>query len=684
MVPSVWLALATATASFTSAFPTQGAALDSRAPDPCAAIAGKKWVAPRDVRACYKSIQVDETIKSNIIDVVNKTLAFHTSTNYQIQAPPPYDKDVREDVVKSLQRIQAQKYASDYDLHIDLSRTLKRLNDGHCVWINRCFDSFFTNYLPVPLVLLTGRDGSQNVHIAPEAFSVATAEFPDQIDVWQNALPFSLKGNLESLNGARVLLINGLPPFNAVNDNAKITGSYQAFGTRQNSFFSSYQRAAGGWNYLMGNFAQQALPLSDNVILTVLRTGRLLPDTFILPYRSRISTSAVAFTDKASFVANNCRAVAATNGRDLNSESSARIDPKDTPLAKVQQQPPLSAEDARIHKVNVLMNDSPLSNVVLPTELQPALPTVNGSRNAAQFYMLKDGKTGVLALGSFSDSSFTGLQDALLNGLLSLKSQGATQLVVDVTNNGGGFICIAHWLHRIIIGPKDTTVPQAGLDTKARAGPLAQLIVKQIVEKNLDPNENLLYNPIQWRNANNEFFGRDEDWLQPPVEVTVNGKPDAFSQRLGQECQPESFGTPPDAALFSPDKVVIVSNGRCASSCSLFSITMSKHEGVKTVVVGGKRDVKQQYCGIVGGQSTDFSTMDSEVKTTQLKNNPFAPPDLLVNGVQGITWRLGFGIDNPEAPEEWEDHPADLNLPLTLKTVNNPVAIWEELASRFF
>ncbi|KAJ8454078.1 hypothetical protein ONZ45_g19446 [Pleurotus djamor] len=154
--------------------------------------------------------------------------------------------------------------------------------------------------------------------------------------------------------------------------------------------------------------------------------------------------------------------------------------------------------------------------------------------------------------------------------------------------------------------------------------------------------------------------------------------------RLGQECQPESFGTPPDAALFSPDKVVIVSNGRCASSCSLFSITMSKHEGVKTVVVGGKKDVKQQYCGIVGGQSTDFSRMDSEVKTTQLKNNPFAPPDLLVNGVQGITWRLGFGIDNPEAPEEWEDHPADLNLPLTLKTVNNPVAIWEELASRFF
>ena len=41
---------------------------------------------------------------------------------------------------------------------------------------------------------------------------------------------------------------------------------------------------------------------------------------------------------------------------------------------------------------------------------------------------------------------------------------------------------------------------------------------------------------------------------------------------------------------------------------------MAKEEGAKTVVVGGKNDVGQQYCGTVGGQSSDFSTMDTEVK----------------------------------------------------------------------
>ena len=41
---------------------------------------------------------------------------------------------------------------------------------------------------------------------------------------------------------------------------------------------------------------------------------------------------------------------------------------------------------------------------------------------------------------------------------------------------------------------------------------------------------------------------------------------------------------------------------------------MAKEEGAKTVVVGGRNDVQQEYCGTVGGESTDFSTIDTEIK----------------------------------------------------------------------
>ena len=156
--------------------------------------------------------------KFQIIEVVNKTLAFHTSVNYQIQAPPPFDEDVHEDIVADLARISKESYSSEFDFHIDIYRSFKRLNDGHCGVLNYCYDceqptmcvptrlgshlicsALYLTYIPLPLVLLTTSYGSQHVHIAPEAFAVALNEFKDSVEFWQQALPGYLKGQLASV-----------------------------------------------------------------------------------------------------------------------------------------------------------------------------------------------------------------------------------------------------------------------------------------------------------------------------------------------------------------------------------------------------------------------------------------------------------------------------------------------------
>ncbi|KAF5393296.1 hypothetical protein D9757_000663 [Collybiopsis confluens] len=674
----VWLIIITLLAWATSAL--------SSPLDYCAAIAGKAWVSPLQARSCMHSFPVEPELKHNIIQVVNRTIALHASVNYQISAPEPFRNDVHEDLHKDLARILDQEYASEFQFHQDLFHTFRRLNDGHCVVINRCYDSLYISYLPTPLVLLTEADGKQNIHIAPEAFAVASAEFGDEIKFWQDALPTKLQGQLESLNGALVLAINDQDPFVAVNANTLVTGGYQSFGTRQNSFFSSYYRGQSGWLYQMGNFAQQVHPLTDAVQLTIKRVNSSSIDIITLPYRSRFGSASKNFTDSASYRANNCLATNETNGLDMYAQTSLALQQaaeKPLPIATFQQQPPVPRKEARKHAMNVLVDALPLTNIALPEVLHPLTPALNESYSVAQFYMLKDNTTGILALGSFSAANFTALQLSLLDGLEKVRSLGATQLLVDVTNNGGGYVCIAHWLHRIIIGSKSTTDPQAGLDTTIRAGPLAQLIVQRIIKDHMDPDTLLSYNPTQWTNASNIPFTPESDWLKPLRNLTINGQEDVFSQRLGQECQPFDVELP-KKGLFEAKNVVIISNGRCASSCSLFSITMSKLEGVRTVVLGGKQSTQQQYCGVVGGQSTDFATMDTEIKTTHLKNHSLAPPDLLANMVQGITWRLGYGIDDPLEPEEWQDHPADINFPLTMETVNRPIAIWESVSKMVF
>ncbi|PPQ79960.1 hypothetical protein CVT25_003032 [Psilocybe cyanescens] len=651
--------------------------------DPCAIIAGKKWVLPQEARACLSSFPLDPLVKANVIEVVSKTLAFHTSTNYQIQAPPPFENDVHEDLVADLERIRVQSYTSEFDFHKDIYYSFKRVNDGHCGVYNYCYDSLYVTYLPLPLVLLTAPDGSQNVHIAPEAFKVSSTEFKDGIDFWQESLPGHLKGELASLSGAKVFLIDGEDPFVAVNASANIMGGSQSFGTRQNSFFASYSRGASGWQYSMGNFATKAHPLVDSVELTVQRVNSSASDTFTISYRSRFGSASQEFVDSASYRANNCVATNTTNGVDLYSDSIAVQAYEDSvpPIAFFQQQPSVNPEEFKKHPMNVVLDGLPLTDIDLPEHLQPILPALNQSYSVAQFYILNDNITGILTLGSFSAKNFTLFGASLLDGLLELKAAGVKRLIVDVTNNGGGYICIAHWLHRIIIGPKKSTEPQAGLDSAARAGPLAQLIVQKIAEGG-DPKDLLTYSPTQWSNGSHHPFPPLTNWLKP-ANVVINGHNDSFSQRLGQECQPFEW-TPPDHGLFEPKDILIISNGRCGSSCSLFSITMSKSEGARTVVLGGKNDVPQQYCGTVGGQSLGFSTIDTDIKTVKLKNHILAPPDFLTNSVQGITWRLGYGIDDTETPEEWQSHYADISFPLTFETVNNPMLIWEDLANKVF
>ena len=211
------------------------------------------------------------------------------------------------------------------------------------------------------------------------------------------------------------------------------------------------------------------------------------------------------------------------------------------------------------------------SDTTLPPDLIPTLPPLNGSYSDGQFYYLKETQTGVLALGSFSAPRAYSPAN-LLKGLRNLKAIGAKQLIVDVTNNEGGYVCHAQWLHRIITGAKNTAEPQAGLYSKTRAQPLAQAITAAIAS-GADPENELIYNPSNYIFTNNTPFPEKYDWLKDPVRKVINGHEDFFSLKLDQECQYFGDIRPPDEQLFDPKKVVIVNNGYCASSCSLFSVS---------------------------------------------------------------------------------------------------------------
>ena len=155
-----------------------------------------------------------------------------------------------------------------------------------------------------------------------------------------------------------------------------------------------------------------------------------------LPYRSRLSTAAEPWTNASTFWTNNCLATESTNGVDLYARPNVVVE------ANERQQPFLDpysiaqgAKRQRKHHKNELLDTALAQNIALPPEMTPEGP-VEGSEGVAQFFMLNasmvEKPTGVLMLGSFSASSYAGLQSSLLDGLRNLKEKGAEQLIVDV------------------------------------------------------------------------------------------------------------------------------------------------------------------------------------------------------------------------------------------------------------
>ncbi|KEP45236.1 peptidase family s41 domain protein [Rhizoctonia solani 123E] len=688
---------------------SSGSPLESRQSDPCARIVNQAWSNPSEVNSCLSSFPFNTTLRDNVADILSKTFSqFHTSTNFHLNMPDPFT-EVTIDLLGELRRIKTTTYISDFAFHRDISTTFKRLGDSHAGYVNYCYDSLYSTYLPSPLAVLAcpGAQDIQNIHIVPEASEVVANEFGDEaVEIWQAALGGR---NLTEFNGAQIVSINGRDPWAIVDTYAATAGGFQAKTTRQNGFFASYEL----WNYNMGGFAQLTLalpPPNDTVSLTLIRNGTTSPETYNVPYLSRLGSKTVEFTDAQTLWSNNCLPTGATNG-DLPSDASQALrmktvaglqstgeeDPLSQP-AKFQKSPIVPpVVDGRRESYASLVYDEP-QDISLPEHLSPT-GSVTGYA-AVNWHMLDDGETAILWLASF-DGRYLELQNAILNGLNAVKAKGAQRLLIDVTNNGGGQICFASFLHRVVCplyafcfiftdlwlsqfaGPQPGLDVQPGLDGSIRAQDLPQKMVAKIIVGGVSEDGKFHYNPLNYKGTNGADFAANFNWLDPPIQMQVNGVTDKFSQKMGDFCLPFPQ-LPPATQPFAFENITIMGNGRCASACSLFSILMRTKYNVKTVVVGGKPGTTQQYCGVVGGQSLSFVPINADLKLLGLKNDTLAPPDFLTNSYQGLTWKLAYSPSDPTSFEEFKSHPAQFVFPLLPSIVNNPRAIWEDVSKRLW
>ncbi|KAI0267484.1 hypothetical protein BC834DRAFT_982168 [Gloeopeniophorella convolvens] len=619
----------------------------SAASDPCVKVAGLTFADPADVIACQKSFPFNETLRQNVLSVVSRVFDFYTFEDFYLNSPPPFQEST-VNIRAELARINATKYPTDYDFNLDLYNFVNQLNDGHTGWFPNCYIQH-QSILPAPVVILEGE-----VFVAPDSAEFLAMFGPDFANFFA-----AKKFNWQRLAGAKVLSIGGLAPFDYIDKVAReVTGTYLDHNVRVNSVVTSYRISNTDFSQRLGDLGGPIFSPLTSLKFTLIPVNSTKPEAVDVPYVS--SYAGPPFTDGHSYWANNCAANNATNGVDrkiTGPPSDARLQPEQPRLARA-----------------AIFDASPSTAVGLPGPFLPTLTPTNGSTGVIKSFILPGNKTGVMFVGSF-EGEFDQFPVDVEAAVNQFKASGVKNVLIDVTNNGGGFVCLGLFLHSYLAG---TNFGYPGFQSASRANPLAQKIVKADIA--LGVNSTLVFYPSDnWVFVNGTQMPANLDYNTPSVPVIVNGRNQPTSQRFGDVC-PASPVEIPTTPPFDLKNVAIASNGGCASTCSLFTTVMFERHNTKIAVFGGNPHQSIQYKGMAGNQVLEFADLDSEVKTAGLKDDPLAPPDLLVNSNMRHNWRAGtlqaYSYLNEKVPIAYVSEQPQLRFQYTIDTYNNPQNLW--------
>ncbi|KAJ2914947.1 hypothetical protein MD484_g5436, partial [Candolleomyces efflorescens] len=545
--------------------------------DPCAKIAGKPYSLPRDVQACYKSFPFNETIRQNVLAVVSSVFDFYTFENFYLDLPAPFQGSTAN-IRANIDRINKTEYANDYHFMKDVYDFTLRMNDGH---------TRMDNLIPAPIISLWDpKKKEHGVYIAPNSDELVALLGKDFTGYYE-----SIGFDWKRLAGAQVLAIEGADPYDYIDRVADWqVGNYLDHNIRR-----------------MGDLAGPVDISTADLTFKLLFPNTTEPEDLTIPYYANLL--GIAFTDKESYWKANCAADARTNGVDL------KINPRTDSGRHEPRRPKASIEE---------LDHSRMNAIALPDPYLPTAPTVTGTTEVIKSYILPGNKTGVMYISSFGGDYYN-FQLGVAASLYSFQQANVERVLIDVSNNGG-------------LGDRG----YAGFDSTNRANPLAQKIVKSAINLELDSSW-LFFAANNWAFPNGTRMYPWYDYMDPATNITVNGKDDQTSQRLHDVCQWSYILEIPSKPAFdlsrnglltthgaARSKVAIVSNGLCSSTCALFSTAMSEQHKVKIAVFGGKPDSEMEYRAMAGNQVMEWPDLDTEIKTTNLKKDPLAGPDLIV------------------------------------------------------
>ncbi|KAJ1568158.1 hypothetical protein HK405_003448 [Cladochytrium tenue] len=229
------------------------------------------------------------------------------------------------------------------------------------------------------------------------------------------------------------------------------------------------------------------------------------------------------------------------------------------------------------------------------------------------FYILDDGITGVWVLATFealSDSATNAYYGTITAGLKMLETAGASRLIIDLSGNGGGLLCIGDALLLYLMKNPVTTVYDVRLsETFASIIKNADIILSEgfntyVSDYGLVPHQG-------------------KSILDDPQNYTRGGATSTYSGKFQLNCSAFTDYNTTLPALdrgWAPSNITVVTDGTCGSTCAQFLRALRDQYGVRTVVTGGSTGAAFQPTSFEGGSVYQFVQIQATAQTIQQKS----------------------------------------------------------------
>ncbi|CAG8728799.1 10165_t:CDS:2 [Cetraspora pellucida] len=582
--------------------------------DPCAPVIATANPKYNDVKNCLSSFPYDAAIAKKTVDVLKQySSSFYSFFNQAREQAKPGFTFEPVDIIKELDKIIESNPKTEFEFMKSLRNTYIKLHDAHVQLFSSCYTQFLYDQR-LHLYSVLDKKGNQIIKVF------------DDLDDHTNI-------------DCEVTSIDSVPAFDAIKNFA----NNQSFisrdlGVRLNNALTSISLEDGKPWILGSEFTVRVdLPETDSITYTL-----NCPNTVTKNVTREWFVTFLEFeTGIKSFYKDIC----------LSSEGDRAKHKESHTIKKFGILPYISNPKLK----------NALSNRISTPSVKLSKATLVHDATHVKFYKSIGSDFGIVV---FID------EEADNNGTLAgfkklAEDSSIKKLVLDLSNNPGGFIDFAHLINSILLPSNSFNHTFFPYDMNVQSD-----IAKKFITSSFKPNhENFFSDFIDFETG--KHFKSSKEVIGSK-KIKRGGSLSSYSTKFTPVDLPKQIKLPWDTK-----NMIILSNGASGSAASMISQYLQEVGQVPTVSIGGFANQPLSFASFPGG--IVLGSDDLFEFLTELGISDLPPLDSHYKGfVLTFPFVEAYSFKHPDTVLEFDFRPADHRLFYNEKNIRDPSLLWVE------